>query len=655
VGVPEIMEAILEESRRSPSSPVKPGWNRRTIAGKRNLSQVSRKSSSMSTTTSTSAATTKSLSSKTDFTLPSPTNSRGKSKWDSSIHQACESGNSTELSEANEYGNSRLEYDDYFFRKNQQLQQHSNQTRKETGQKPNSEQTQSIRSEFSSTSYGSVTLGGATSLSSTDTFQNSSILPLDHAQCNGSILKRDETDDGQSQNTVPHSNINHPDGQVPHSIQHYHKYGHLHQPIVEEGDWSSSSSVDVEIMPFNQLSCSLSSAKDTTTTPKSTKKKKKSLPPMPVTKKKAPADVSPSKRRQKSPTKKPKQSSSPRSPKRKPHTKRSPKPKAKDQESNMLNDSAEMSYISSKWTSTNFASNPTKSSGNWANLGLDLSSWQSSDDDSSVEKPQVAKHKSQQAVVPVTNQRRFPKRQSNWKSPLLFQEEERKVELDTPSFPAPQVATLDDKPRSAYDKDADWYCGSDDDKDSIVSDGSSVLSAFRPKKNPPATSTVPVSEASLDFGALLGDEEQGSSEALKEAEKSMGLDFLLQSEDHGQLETMSGILPNFDDASTQSFCIAEDTNEPLKTSDFTDVEAPKQQTSLSRSVIASETESCSQLGSAASMGSFDADEETIPGENVETLSKRLCSKQSLRFIVAGVVSFFVIDIVLLSVFLARRN
>ena len=43
----------------------------------------------------------------------------------------------------------------------------------------------------------------------------------------------------------------------------------------------------------------------------------------------------------------------------------------------------------------------------------------------------------------------------------------------------PPPKTINDQPRSAYDKNAPWYCGTDDDDVNSDSDGSSVLSAFR--------------------------------------------------------------------------------------------------------------------------------------------------------------------------------
>ncbi|OEU16243.1 hypothetical protein FRACYDRAFT_238831 [Fragilariopsis cylindrus CCMP1102] len=90
------------------------------------------------------------------------------------------------------------------------------------------------------------------------------------------------------------------------------------------------------------------------------------------------------------------------------------------------------------------------------------------------------------------------------------------------------------KPRSAYDKDAEWYCGSDSDSnmmDSIRSDGSSVLSLFRKPKEKNKTTMMDMgnelsitdlfsinndqdglSEPSMDLSILLGkDEESGNN------------------------------------------------------------------------------------------------------------------------------------------------
>eukprot|EP00532_Pseudo-nitzschia_australis_P002854 CAMPEP_0168192866 /NCGR_PEP_ID=MMETSP0139_2-20121125/18279_1 /TAXON_ID=44445 /ORGANISM="Pseudo-nitzschia australis, Strain 10249 10 AB" /LENGTH=257 /DNA_ID=CAMNT_0008116139 /DNA_START=261 /DNA_END=1034 /DNA_ORIENTATION=- len=76
------------------------------------------------------------------------------------------------------------------------------------------------------------------------------------------------------------------------------------------------------------------------------------------------------------------------------------------------------------------------------------------------------------------------------------------------SFATPITTTKDGQPRSAYDKNAEWYCGEDDDDiGSIHSDGSSVLSAFRTKKETTSNNHYPSTnngqpEVSMNFSAL---------------------------------------------------------------------------------------------------------------------------------------------------------
>lgn len=88
-----------------------------------------------------------------------------------------------------------------------------------------------------------------------------------------------------------------------------------------------------------------------------------------------------------------------------------------------------------------------------------------------------------------------------------------------------QTTTRDGKLRSAYDKSADWYCGPDadaeNDVDSIHSDGSSVLSAFRIKKKKPIKVDLPANyfvtppkgkgevEESMHFSSLIGGSSNG--------------------------------------------------------------------------------------------------------------------------------------------------
>eukprot|EP00536_Pseudo-nitzschia_multiseries_P000998 jgi/Psemu1/321878/estExt_fgenesh1_pg.C_120042 len=71
--------------------------------------------------------------------------------------------------------------------------------------------------------------------------------------------------------------------------------------------------------------------------------------------------------------------------------------------------------------------------------------------------------------------------------PCDSSDEELSAEMDPQvdpfTFWEQRAATKGGKPRSAFDESAEWYCGDDDvDHDSIHSDGSSVLSAFRRNK-----------------------------------------------------------------------------------------------------------------------------------------------------------------------------
>ncbi|KAG7367173.1 hypothetical protein IV203_029843 [Nitzschia inconspicua] len=704
------MEVIREEIRSPSPTSKKPGWKRRAAAGRNVAYPVGRKASFLSNTSS-SVATTKSLSSNTDFTLPSPTNSQGKPKWNT-IDKIAYSGEISDIIKAiPEDDDSRLDSDDEFTCTQQQSTENGFLGLQcETNPKPKNGLSHSMRSGCSGTSNGSLTLAGATSLSSTDTFQNSSIPPLDHVPRKRSILKRDEVEDVDSQATLTHSNANSPNRQLlPHSIQHYHLHGYSHQPIVEEGDWSSSSSEDDnknvhEIRSLNPQSigspkrASRTKRREGSLSPKKNTKKISSSSPS--TKIKSPAFESSSKKQLKSPTIKAKQQKNPSQQKRRLETVSSPITKDSQTESPKLNDSIQMSYMSSKWTSNSLANAPANLSSHWANVGSDLSLWQSSDDDSSVEKAPAAKTTMRQPTVQFTNKKkRFPKYQSNWKSPLLFDQENSKPLNARSSLPEPKVTTGDGKPRSAYDKNAEWYCGSEDEQGSVVSDGSSVLSAFRPKKITPTTLVVPASEASMDLGALLGDEEQESSKSLKALEESMGLNFLQdQCRSASVLEFLSNegeeskmydmdlmnqpiepidftdvepdgfgaseremmnqpIEPiDFMDVETEEFGVSqrEITSQPIDLVDLTDVERPKQQESVPRSFVASETETSSRPASVPSVASHTTQED-LENAAREITSNKPCSKLVLKWIIAAVISTLIIDIVLLSIFLSRRR
>ena len=83
-------------------------------------------------------------------------------------------------------------------------------------------------------------------------------------------------------------------------------------------------------------------------------------------------------------------------------------------------------------------------------------------------------------------------------------------------LPMPNMTRKDGRPRSGYDRNADWYCGNDaDNHDSIHSYGSSILSAFQIKKEiepmlKPDTKEETI-EDSMNFSILVDGKNQSSS------------------------------------------------------------------------------------------------------------------------------------------------
>ncbi|KAL3911118.1 MAG: hypothetical protein SGILL_007408, partial [Bacillariaceae sp.] len=541
-----------------PSSTLQPGRKRRNTATKGIAGANSPVTRKRSTVSQTSDATTKSLSSKTDFSLPSPPGASEKPK----------------------------------------LRGSGNNTRDEL---PNGLSVIYDAGEHSeSTSYGSLTLGGAASLSSADTFQNSTIRPKSSSNANGPILKRRDGDKrtDQSQDTLPCSNTGRSSGSgyLPHSIQQFHTYGRSHSSIGDDGNWSSSSS-SVEVEPIR-----VKRSPDTT------------------------------KRRSAGSKTSPRKNS--RSPKKN-NTKSSPKsqsrntPPKKHKARNSGTKSSPNRRTSPKAKNDNGATN-----GLWgANTVLDLSSWQSDDDDESSVDEQAFKN-------PVTKPEPIIKKKrqiaTNWKSPLLFEEEQ-----EEPSFLQPQTTTFDGKPRSAYDKNADWYCDSEDDKGSVASDNSSVLSAFRPKKRQSQTEIAPQSEASMDLGALLGGPEEGSSEAL-EAEQSMQFGNLQSSQGQSKIIPMSGLFPDLEEESIQSDVESMLDKSAMESYTSRDANAATEAAPKSSYTRASETETCSPPESAPSISSTsESSTREARAQNKKSLMKELSSKRVFRFILAGVILFLI--------------
>jgi hypothetical protein len=294
--------------------------------------------------------------------------------------------------------------------------------------------------------------------------------------------------------------------------------------------------------------------------------------------------------------------------------------------------------------------------GSWGDAIIDLSSWQSDDDgDSSTKEDSLKDSKTDPEPVINNNNKKKKKRAitSNWKSPLLF-EQKYDEEETVPAFLKPQMTTHDGKPRSAYDKNADWYCDSEDEKGSVTSDSSSVLSAFR-KKPVTETKVVPQSEASMDFGALLGGAEGGSSEAL-EADQSMTFDNLRPSQGQNGFAAITELIPDLREESMQSDIENMLDQSALELLDNSGAKASDVVAMKSASTKVSEAETCSPPESVPSILSSPASSHNeVMQENKRSRMKTSTSKRVFRWVLAGVMLMLILDVILLSIFLARRG
>ena len=81
----------------------------------------------------------------------------------------------------------------------------------------------------------------------------------------------------------------------------------------------------------------------------------------------------------------------------------------------------------------------------------------------------------------------------------------------------PPPKKIKDQPRSAYDKNARWYCGNDDDDVKSGSDGSSILSAFR--KNSPKRHESQSSAGSISISGL-GSEQSMSLSSIQHGDST---------------------------------------------------------------------------------------------------------------------------------------
>jgi hypothetical protein len=244
-------------------------------------------------------------------------------------------------------------------------------------------------------------------------------------------------------------------------------------------------------------------------------------------------------------------------------------------------------------------------------------------------------------------------------------------------FPAmmPETTTKDVKPRSAYDKDAEWYCGSDADMNgSMRSDGSSVLSLFRKpkKKNTNETKTMDMdNESSITNLFSVNNDQDGISEY------SMGISTLLGKDE----ESGSTILQqnnNNDNTNTNTNTnkvIPAMQSEPLQIvsmdellSEIEDINADDEEsldTTSSSSNSNSTTENEASLlvdgdnniknDDIFSFDTFDPEEEEENNNENESPSflEKITSKNAVRsaFVVLGLTG--VLDIVLLGLFLTH--
>lgn len=225
------------------------------------------------------------------------------------------------------------------------------------------------------------------------------------------------------------------------------------------------------------------------------------------------------------------------------------------------------------------------------------------------------------------------------------------------SSATPITTTKGGQPRSAYDKNAEWYCGEDDDDiGSIHSDGSSILSAFRTRKETTSNSHYPSTndgqpEMSMHFSALA----MGTSSTIRNSSNDEGpLSFVLNIPSSDAISNTQLIDESFANsmrltASTegQGFDVLEsipvsqllvaennpsDPDDNANLTEFFDVESVKTTTE----------------------GQEDVTDEIIEATNEnknESFLDKLSTKKGIGFMVIGTSMFFVLDVVLLCLLL----
>jgi hypothetical protein len=271
---------------------------------------------------------------------------------------------------------------------------------------------------------------------------------------------------------------------------------------------------------------------------------------------------------------------------------------------------------SGEWSSPRTASDHWASQENWSEKHGDLAAWTSGDEDDSSSDEQQEKEKS-----PIAKKR--GKRQDQQQ-----------------------------QPRSAYDKNAPWYCGDDDDDavlgKSINSDTSSVLSNLRQKKKPaaPAAPKSTPLDQSMSFSDLVHPKSMSLSDLQKP--KSMSLSDIQKPRSNARQSITMDDLPQD---------LPEESLRSMSLSDL--LKDPSQRQSRNKGPITDpdvNQDRQAPLDDDTDETDEDERDDVSPEKEkgVDLVKDVLASPLMRRLLYAGLAIFLLFDIVLLIV-LATRN
>ena len=247
----------------------------------------------------------------------------------------------------------------------------------------------------------------------------------------------------------------------------------------------------------------------------------------------------------------------------------------------------------------------------------------------------------------------------------------------------PKTTRKDGRPRSAYDKNAEWYCSSDGDDDmngsSIFSGGSSILSLFQPKKKQTRSKDAGLSDTSMDFSTLMKASSGENISSMLQSENSMEFFNIQKNNDNGSSSIRidssidicySKTISAMHSESLQSVPVSQlmnpNSNERIDFAavDIEDIEKSAKEGKDADDVFASDLDSDDSMtrvqetkhssissAGASIFGDNNNNEANNENENEQSFFDKINTEENVRLAAIGTIALLILDVILLCLFL----